>query len=395
MTNQLSNRINSLPISETLAMAAKARELKAQGKDIISLSLGEPDFNTPDFIKEAAIQAIHDNYSSYSPVDGYLDLKQAICRKFKRDNNLEYQPNQVIVSTGAKQSIANVAMVLLNPGDEVLLPAPYWVSYSAISILAEATYKEIPSSIETDFKITPQQLEAAITPKTKMIFFNSPNNPSGTVYSEAEYRALAKVLEKYPNIYIISDEIYEHINYGEPVFSFAAIESMYDRTITVNGVAKAFAMTGWRIGYLGAPEWIAKACNKMQGQITSGANSIAQRATIAALDAPVSKIKYMVDEFKNRRDMVLELLGTIDGFKLNIPGGAFYVFPDISAFFGKEIKGHKIETADNFSMFLLEEANIATVTGEAFGAPNCIRISYAASEAQLREAIKRIKEALS
>lgn len=395
MTNQLSNRINSLPISETLAMAAKARELKAQGKDIISLSLGEPDFNTPDFIKEAAIQAIHDNYSSYSPVDGYLDLKQAICRKFKRDNNLVYQPNQVIVSTGAKQSIANVAMVLLNPGDEVLLPAPYWVSYSAISILAEATYKEIPSTIETDFKITPQQLEAAITPKTKLIFFNSPNNPSGTVYSEAEYRALAKVLEKYPNIYILSDEIYEHINYGEPVFSFAAIENMYDRTITVNGVAKAFAMTGWRIGYIGAPEWIAKACNKMQGQITSGANSIAQRATIAALDAPVSKIQYMVDEFKKRRDMVLELLGAIDGFKLNIPQGAFYVFPDISAFFGKEIKGHKIETADNFSMFLLEEANIATVTGEAFGAPNCIRISYAASEAQLREAIKRIKEALS
>ncbi|NQV78591.1 MAG: pyridoxal phosphate-dependent aminotransferase, partial [Lutibacter sp.] len=343
----------------------------------------------------AAIQAIHDNYSSYSPVDGYLDLKQAICRKFKRDNNLEYQPNQVVVSTGAKQSIANIAMVLLNPGDEVLLPAPYWVSYSAIAILAEATYKEIPSTIETDFKITPEQLEAAITPKTKMIFFNSPNNPSGTVYSEAEYRALAKVLEKYPNIYILSDEIYEHINYGEPVFSFAAIENMYDRTITVNGVAKAFAMTGWRIGYIGAPEWIAKACNKMQGQITSGANSIAQRATIAALDAPVSKIQYMVDEFKKRRDMVLELLSAIDGFKLNIPQGAFYVFPDISAFFGKEIKGHKIETADNFSMFLLEEANIATVTGEAFGAPNCIRISYAASEAQLREAIKRIKDALN
>jgi aspartate aminotransferase len=395
MSNQLSNRINSLPISETLAMAAKARELKAQGKDIISLSLGEPNFNTPDFIKDAAIQAIHDNYSSYSPVDGYLDLKQAICRKFKRDNNLEYQPNQVVVSTGAKQSIANIAMVLLNPGDEVLLPAPYWVSYSAIAILAEATYKEIPSTIETDFKITPEQLEAAITPKTKMIFFNSPNNPSGTVYSEAEYRALAKVLEKYPNIYILSDEIYEHINYGEPVFSFAAIENMYDRTITVNGVAKAFAMTGWRIGYIGAPEWIAKACNKMQGQITSGANSIAQRATIAALDAPVSKIQYMVDEFKKRRDMVLELLSAIDGFKLNIPQGAFYVFPDISAFFGKEIKGHKIETADNFSMFLLEEANIATVTGEAFGAPNCIRISYAASEAQLREAIKRIKDALN
>ncbi|NOR28539.1 MAG: aminotransferase class I/II-fold pyridoxal phosphate-dependent enzyme [Lutibacter sp.] len=376
-------------------MAAKARELKGQGKDIISLSLGEPDFNTPDFIKEAAVQAIHDNYSSYSPVDGYLDLKQAICAKFKRDNNLEYQPNQVVVSTGAKQSIANVAMVLLNPGDEVLLPAPYWVSYSAISILAEATYKEIPSTIETDFKITPEQLEAAITPKTKLIFFNSPNNPSGSIYSEEEYRALAKVLEKHPNIYILSDEIYEHISYGEPIFSFAAIESMYDRTITVNGVAKAFAMTGWRIGYIGAPTWIAKACNKMQGQITSGANSIAQRATIAALEAPVSKIQYMVDEFKNRRDMVLELLGAIEGFELNIPGGAFYVFPDISAFFGKEIKGHKIETASDFSMLLLEEANIATVTGEAFGAPNCIRISYAASEAQLREAVNRIKEALS
>ena len=395
MSNQLSNRINSLPISATLAMAAKARELKTQGKDIISLSLGEPDFNTPDFIKEAAIQAIHDNYSSYSPVDGYLDLKQAVCKKFKRDNNLEYQPNQIIVSTGAKQSIANVAMVLLNPGDEVLLPAPYWVSYSAIAILAEATYKEIPSTIESDFKITPEQLEAAITPKTKLIFFNSPNNPSGSIYSEEEYRALAKVLEKYPNIYILSDEIYEHINYGKPCFSFAAIESMYDRTITVNGVAKAFAMTGWRIGYIGAPAWITKACNKMQGQITSGANSIAQRATIAALEAPISKIQYMVDEFKNRRDMVLELLGAIEGFELNIPGGAFYVFPDVSAFFGKEFKGHKIETASDFSMFLLEEANIATVTGEAFGAPNCIRISYAASEEQLREAVKRIKDALS
>ncbi|MFZ2284469.1 MAG: pyridoxal phosphate-dependent aminotransferase [Lutibacter sp.] len=395
MTNQLSDRINNLPVSETLAMAAKARELKEQGKDIISLSLGEPDFNTPDFIKEAAIQAIHDNYSSYSPVDGYVDLKKAICEKFKRDNNLTYQPNQIVVSTGAKQSIANVAMVLLNPGDEVLLPAPYWVSYSAISILAEATYIEIPSTVETDFKITPAQLEAAITPKTKLVFFNSPNNPSGTIYSEAEYRAFAKVLEKHPNIYVISDEIYEHINYGEPNFSFAEIPSMYDRTITVNGVAKAFAMTGWRIGYIGAPEWIAKACTKMQGQITSGANSIAQRATIAALQAPVSKIKYMVDEFHNRRDIVVDLLREIDGFKLNVPGGAFYVFPDVSAFFGKEIKGHKIENAADFSMFLLAEANVATVTGDAFGAPTCIRISYAASEAQLREAIKRIKQALS
>lgn len=395
MTNQLSDRINSLPVSETLAMAAKARELKEQGKDIISLSLGEPDFNTPDFIKEAAIQAIHENYSSYSPVDGYVDLKKAICEKFKRDNNLTYQPNQIVVSTGAKQSIANIAMVLLNPGDEVLLPAPYWVSYSAIAILAEATYKEIPSTVEADFKITPEQLEAAITPKTKMIFFNSPNNPSGTVYSEQEYRALAKVIEKHPNIYVLSDEIYEHINYGEPVFSFASIENMYDRTITVNGVAKAFAMTGWRIGYMGGPEWIAKACTKMQGQITSGANSIAQRATIVAIQAPVLKIKYMVDEFHRRRDIVVALLREIDGFKLNIPDGAFYVFPDVSAFFGKKIKGHQIANAADFSMFLLAEANVATVTGDAFGAPTCIRISYAASEAQLREAIKRIKEALS
>jgi aspartate aminotransferase len=395
MSNQLSNRINSLPVSETLAMAAKARELKAEGKDIISLSLGEPDFNTPDFIKEAAKKAIDDNYNSYSPVDGYLDLKQAICTKFKRDNDLVYKPSQVVVSTGAKQSLANVAMVLLNPGDEVLLPAPYWVSYSAIVTLSEATFKEIPSTIDTGFKITPQQLEAAITPKTKLIFFNSPNNPSGSIYTENEFRALAKVLEKHPQIYIISDEIYEHINYGKPVFSFAKIESMYHRTITVNGVAKAFAMTGWRIGYIGAPEWIAKACTKMQGQITSGANCIAQRATITALEAPISKIQYMVDEFKKRRDMVVELLGEIEGFELNIPGGAFYIFPNIAAFFGTKINGHSINSASDFSMFLLNEANIATVSGEAFGAPNCIRISYAASESQLKEAIKRIKKVLS
>jgi aspartate aminotransferase len=376
-------------------MAAKARELKEQGKDIISLSLGEPDFNTPEFIKEAAIQAINEDYNSYTPVNGYLELREAICKKFKRDNNLSYNPNQIVVSTGAKQSIANVAQVLLNPGDEVLLPAPYWVSYSAISILSEATYVEIPSTIDTDFKITPEQLEAAITPKTKMIFFNSPNNPSGTVYTEEEYRALAKVLEKHPQIYILSDEIYEHINYGTGNFSFAAIENMYDRTITVNGVAKAFAMTGWRIGYIGAPEWIAKACNKMQGQITSGANCIAQRATITALEAPVTKIGYMVEEFNKRRDIVLELLGKVKGFKLNKPEGAFYVFPDVSYFFGKKIKGQKISNASDFSMLLLEHANVATVTGEAFGAPDCIRMSYAASEEQIREAISRIKKVVS
>ena len=395
MSHPLSDRINSLPVSQTLAMAAKGRELREQGKDIISLSLGEPDFNTPDFIKDAAIQAINDNYNSYSPVNGYADLREAVCRKFKRDNGLEYNSNQIVVSTGAKQSIANVAMVLLNPGDEVILPAPYWVSYSAISILAEATYVEIPSSIETDFKITPEQLEAAITPKTKMIFFNSPNNPSGTVYTEEEYRALAKVLEKHPQIYILSDEIYEHINYGTPSFSFAAIDSMYDRTITVNGVAKAFAMTGWRIGYIGAPEWIAKACNKMQGQITSGANCIAQRATITALDEPVSRIQYMVDEFKIRRDLIIGLLSEIPGVKTNIAQGAFYVFPDVSYYFGKTIDGTKVENASDFAMLLLEKANVATVTGDAFGAPDCIRISYAASQAELKEAVRRIAELLS
>lgn len=390
----LSNRINSLPISATLAMAAKARELKNQGIDIIGLSLGEPDFNTPEFIKEAAVQAVNDNWNSYSPVDGYADLKEAICTKFKRDNQLDYDPSQIVVSTGAKQSIANVCMVLLDPGDEVLLPAPYWVSYSAIATLAEAKSTIIPSSIETDFKITPEQLEAAITPKTKLIMFNSPNNPSGTIYTEDEYRALGKVLEKHPDIYILSDEIYEHINYGTPHFSIAAIPELYDRTITVNGVAKAFAMTGWRIGYIGAPTWIAKACNKMQGQITSGANCIAQRATIAAVSAPVSAIQYMVDEFASRREMIIGLLNDIPGFRLNQPQGAFYVFPDVSHYFGKTIGGKQIENASDFALFLLEEAHVATVTGEAFGNENCIRISYAASEENIRTAVARISAAL-
>ena len=395
MKHPLSDRINSLPASATLVMAAKARELRAEGKDIIGLSLGEPDFNTPDFIKDAAIKAVNDNYNSYTPVDGYAELKEAICTKFKRDNDLNYKASQIVVSTGAKQSIANVMQVLLNPGDEVLLPCPYWVSYSAIATLCKAKSVEIPSTIESNFKITPAQLEAAITPKTKLILFNSPNNPSGVIYSEEEYRALAEVLEKYPQIYIMSDEIYEHINYNSKPFSLAAIDSLYERTITVNGLAKAFAMTGWRIGYIGAPEWIAKACTKMQGQITSGTNCIAQRAAITAVLAPVSKIQYMVDEFKARRGIVIDLLREIDGFKVNVPDGAFYVFPDISAFFGKTIQGFTINNASDFALFILEKANVATVTGEAFGAPNCIRISYAASELQIREAIKRIKEALS
>tara|TARA_B100000767_G_C19778335_1_gene544227 strand:- start:4908 stop:6092 length:1185 start_codon:yes stop_codon:yes gene_type:complete len=391
----LSERINSLPVSATLAMAAKARELKKNGIDVIGLSLGEPDFNTPEYIKNAAIQAVNDNYNSYSPVDGYADLKDAVCTKFKRDNNLHYIPSQIVVSTGAKQSIANLCMILLNPGDEVLLPAPYWVSYSAIATLAEAKSIVIPSSIETDFKITPKQLEAAISPKTKLIMFNSPNNPSGTIYTEAEYRALGKVLEKYPDIYILSDEIYEHINYGIPHFSIAAIPELYDRTITVNGVAKAFAMTGWRIGYIGGAEWIAKACNKMQGQITSGANCIAQRATITALLEPVSRIQFMVDEFSHRKNLVIGLLSQIKGFKLNIPDGAFYVFPDISFYFGKTIDGTTINNASDFALFLLEKAHVATVTGGAFGNENCIRISYAASEENIKEAVKRIIRVLS
>ena len=395
MNQLLSERILNMATSATLAMAAKARELKAEGKDIIGLSLGEPDFNTPDFIKSAAKQAIDDNYNSYTPVDGYAELKQAIITKFKRDNNLTYAPSQIVVSTGAKQCLANVALVLLNKGDEVILPCPYWVSYSDIVKLSEGTPVEVNTSIDTDFKMTPAQLEAAITPKTKMIWFSSPCNPSGSVYSREELRALADVLQKHPQIYVVSDEIYEHINFGNGHASMAEFEDMYDRTITVNGVSKAFAMTGWRIGFLGAPEKIARACNKMQGQITSGANCIAQRAVITALEASPSKVQYMIDEFKIRRDLILNLLGDIDGFSCNTPEGAFYVFPDVSALFGKTFKGKQINNATELSLYLLEVALVATVTGEAFGNPNCIRISYAASQEQIIEAVQRIKDALS
>jgi aspartate aminotransferase len=395
MNQLLSERILNMATSATLAMAAKARELRAEGKDIIGLSLGEPDFNTPDFIKSAAKQAIDDNYNSYTPVDGYAELKQAIITKFKRDNNLTYTPSQIVVSTGAKQCLANVALVLLNKGDEVILPCPYWVSYSDIVKLSEGTPVEVKTSIDTDFKMTPAQLEAAITPKTKMIWFSSPCNPSGSVYSREELRALADVLQKHPQIYVVSDEIYEHINFGNGHASMAEFEDMYDRTITVNGVSKAFAMTGWRIGFLGAPEKIARACNKMQGQITSGANCIAQRAVITALEASPSKVQYMIDEFKVRCNLILKLLGDIDGFSCNTPEGAFYVFPDVSALFGKTFKGKQINNATELSLYLLEEALVATVTGEAFGNPNCIRISYAASQDQIIEAVQRIKNALS
>jgi len=391
----LSDRILNMATSATLAMAAKARELRTEGKDIIGLSLGEPDFHIPDFIKEAAIQAINENYNSYSPVDGYVELKQAIITKFKRDNNLTYTPNQIVVSTGAKQSLANIAAVMTNKGDEVIIPCPYWVSYADLIKLNDGIPVEVPTSIDTDFKMTPAQLEAAITPKTKMLWFSSPCNPSGSIYSKEELRALADILVKHPNIYVVSDEIYEHINYVGEHASMAQFEDMYDRTITVNGVSKAFAMTGWRIGYIGAPEKIARACNKMQGQITSGANCIAQRATITALNEPPSRVKYMIDEFKVRRDLIIGLLNEIEGFRTNVPEGAFYVFPDISYFFGKTIQGMTINNASDFSMFLLEKALVATVDGESFGNPNCIRISYAASQEQIIEALKRIKAAVS
>ena len=395
MNNLLSDRINNLSTSQTLAMAALARELKAQGKDIISLSLGEPDFNTPDFIKEAAKKAIDENYSTYSPVDGYVELKDAICRKFKRDNNLDYKPANIVVSTGAKQSLYNIAQVMLNDGDEVILPAPYWVSYFEIIKLSGGVPVEVPTSVETDFKMTAAQLEAAITPKTKMMWFSSPCNPSGSVYNREELTAIGKVLDKYPNIYIVSDEIYEHINFSGTFCSIGSIPGLFERTITVNGVAKAFAMTGWRIGYIGGPEFIAKACTKMQGQVTSGANSIAQRATITAVDAEPKVLNEMVLAFKNRRNLVVELAKAIPGLKINVPEGAFYLFPDVSSFFGKTLRGKLINNADDLSMYLLSEANVATVTGDAFGNPNCIRISYATSEELLTEAFKRIKEALA
>ncbi len=395
MNHLLSDRINKLSTSQTLAMAALARELKAQGKDIISLSLGEPDFNTPDFIKEAAKKAIDENYSTYSPVDGYVELKDAICRKFKRDNNLDYKNSQIVVSTGAKQSLYNIAQVMLNDGDEVILPAPYWVSYYEIIKLSGGVPVIVPTTVDSDFKITPAQLEQFITPKTKMIWYSSPCNPSGSVYSREELTALGKVLEKYPNVFVVADEIYEHINFSGTFCSVASIPGMFEKTITVNGVAKAFAMTGWRIGYIGAPEFIAKACTKMQGQVTSGANSIAQRATIAAVDADPSVLKEMVKAFESRRNLVVAMINEIPGFKLNVPEGAFYVFPDISYYFGKTLRNKTINNADDFSMYLLEEANVATVTGDAFGNPDCIRLSYATSEDILTEALQRIKKALA
>ena len=395
MENDLSERIKKLATSQTLAMAAKARELKSQGKDVIGLSLGEPDFNTPSFIKDAAIKAIEDDYNSYTPVDGYVELKKAIINKFKRDNNLDYGLSQIVVSTGAKQSLSNIAATLINPGDEVILPCPYWVSYSDIIKLNGGIPVEVKTTIDSDFKMSGDDLKKAITSKTKMLWFSSPCNPSGSVYSSNELKEISEVLMDHPEIYVVSDEIYEHINFSGAHSSIATFNKMYDRTITVNGVSKAFAMTGWRIGYIGAPKWVARACNKMQGQVTSGANCIAQRAVITALQENPSKIQYMVDEFKERRNLILDLLNEINGFKCNKPEGAFYVFPDVSHYFGKTIEGFTINNASDMSMFLLENALVATVTGDAFGDPNCIRISYAASKEQLVEAVTRIKKKLN
>ena len=395
MKEYLSNKVNDLPASATLTMAAKAREMKNEGVDIIGLSLGEPDFNIPEFIKDAAIDAINDNYNSYTPVDGYLDLKQSISNKFKRDNNLNYNTNQIVVSTGAKQSIANAVQSLVKPGEEVILLAPFWVSYSAIVLMAEGIPKIITSDISSDFKVDAEEIEKAINDKTKMIIINSPNNPSGSIFNFEELNKIASVLRKYPEIFVLSDEIYEHINYGVKHVSFASIAGMYERTITVNGIAKAFAMTGWRIGYLGAPEWIAKACTKLQGQVTSGANCIAQKATIKALMESPKKINYMIEEFQERRNMIIKLLSEIKGFKLNNPDGAFYVFPDISYYFGKKIAGKIINSASDFAMVILEKAHVATVTGDAFGCPKNIRISYAASQENIKKAVNRIKNLLN
>ena len=394
MKEFLTDKINNLPPSATLSMAAKARELKNNGIDIIGLSLGEPDFNTPDFIKNSAIDAINQNYNSYSPVDGYSELKEAICKKFKRDNKITYNPDQIVVSTGAKQSIANVIQALIKPGEEVILLAPFWVSYSAIVLMADGIPKILESDISNDFKVTAKQINDSISEKTKMVIINSPNNPSGSVYNKDELNEIASVLRNHPDIFILSDEIYEHINYGSEHVSFASIEGMYERTITVNGIAKAFAMTGWRIGYLGAPVWIAKACTKLQGQVTSGANCIAQRATIEAIMQSPTKINYMVQEFEQRKDLIIKLLSKIKGFKLNNPDGAFYIFPDISYYFGRKIGDITIKNASDFAMLILEKAHVATVTGDAFGSPKNIRISYAASKENIILAVNRIKDLL-
>lgn len=392
---QLSKRLQNLKPSATIAMSTKARELKAQGLDIISLSIGEPDFNTPDFIKDAAKKALDENYTAYTPIAGYPELKEAIITKFKRDNNIEYTQNQIVVSTGAKQSIYNVLQAIVDDGDEVVIPTPYWVSYSDIVELSGGTPVFVEATLENDFKITPAQLEASITDKTKAIIYSSPCNPSGSVYTKEELQGLATVLAKHPNVIIISDEIYEHIVYCEKNVSIASFPEVYNQTVTVNGLAKAFAMTGWRIGFIGAPAWLAKACETLQGQVTSGTNSIAQRAAITALEADPSSVKYMIDAFAERRELMIGWAKEIPGFKVNEPKGAFYLFPDVSETFGKTYNGVTINNADDLALYILEYAQVAIVSGSAFGSKECIRISYAASVEELQEAMARIKKALS
>ena len=395
MEKHLSYRINSLSESQTIAMSAKSREMKDNGIDVISLSLGEPDFNTPEFIKEAGIEAIKNNFTHYPPVPGYLELRQAISNKFKRDNNLSYSPSQIVVSTGAKQSLANVILSIVNEGDEVIVPTPYWVSYIELIKLAGGKPVFVSSSIDTEFKITPDQLENAITDKSKLMIFSSPCNPSGAVYSLKELEGLKDVIKNYPNFFIISDEIYELINFDSKHASLASFSEVYDQVITVNGVSKGFSMTGWRIGYIGAPEWIAKACTKMQGQFTSAPTGISQKAAQAAVEADPEVVEHMKHAFKKRRDLVLGLLNKIEGIKCTTPPGAFYLFPDVSFYLGKSYDGKTMNNTGDLCMFLLEVGNVALVTGEAFGNPECVRISYAASDKDLTEAAKRIKESLA
>ncbi len=386
--------LTKLEMPLTIEMTQKSRELAAQGHNVISLSLGEPDFDTPDFIKDAAKVGIDQNYSHYMPVPGYGDVREAICRKFKRDNNINYSPNQIIISTGAKQSIANVVLSLIDPGDDVIIPAPYWVSYVELVKIAGGNAIIIPTSMDDDFKITPAQLRNAITPKSRLLMFSSPNNPSGAMYTEQELRALAEVIAEKKDFYVMADEIYELISYDVAHFSLASIPEIYDQVITVNGLSKGFAMTGWRLGYIGAPLWIAKACDKMQSQITSGACSIAQRAALTAVDADPETVKYMRTEFKMRRDVMLDLLNAIPGFKVNTPPGAFYAFVEVSAALGKSFEGQKIDSSLDLSMYILNHAHVSSVPGEAFGTPNYIRFSFAARTEDLLEACKRIKQAI-
>lgn len=390
----LSHRVEKLAESETLAMARLGNELKEKGVNVINMSLGEPDFATPDFVKLAAKDAIDKNFSYYTPVPGYKDLLEAISNKFKRDNGLTYKPSQIVVSTGAKQSIINVVMATVNPGDEVILPAPYWVSYSEMVQLNEGKVISLETDYQSDFKITPAHLEKAITPKTKMFLFSNPSNPTGSMYNEKELRALGEVFKKNPHVLIVSDEIYEYITFEEKMFSIGSIPELQDRTVTVNGLSKGFAMTGWRLGYLGAPESIAKACVKIQGQFTSGASSISQRAGVAAVNADPSVVRQMRDAFKQRRDLLISLMKEVPHVHCNNPGGAFYLFPEVSHYFGKKHGDVVIKDAKDLCMYLLNVGHVAMTPGGAFGAPNYIRLSYATSEDIIREAVLRIKTAL-